>query len=160
MSERNIDVTRLVKHVTVASSVLSIFPILFTSLTLTQDQLLASIPLIFLIAVLHEAMHVLALRVLGLRFRISLSPTLVAVKILNVLTYRDYVITALSPQTITATLLVIYVLHHSNLMLLLSIVHIFMSSLDVAMCIYLYRYRMYRFKICEDDCGRILITIV
>ncbi len=82
-----------------------------------------------LIALVHEVLHVVALRILGLRYKFTFTGTKIGF-LVQFSKRRDYIVCALFPQVLTIVLLASSFLLAREL-LVVALIHVAMSAHDI-----------------------------
>ena len=102
----------------------------YLSSLLSTSDIVAVLSLLPIIALTHEALHLVALKMLRVEHAFSANGMFIGfrVKTNNV---KSFIISALFPQAISMTLIVLYIINKSYIALSLALLHIAMSVEDL-----------------------------
>lgn len=99
--------------------------------SLTYITILTSL---LLIGVLHELLHLIAINMFRIEHRFVVKGLYIGF-VVNVDSKRKYIITALFPQMLTLTMLLLYIFTLNKTMLLLTLLHVAISTEDIGRCL-------------------------
>jgi len=115
------------QEVVYSIAVLAASYLLFKVLNCSSPALVAALTPI--VALAHEAVHLLTIRLLGLRHRVAVRGMKVGF-VIDFDNPKKYIVCALSPQVITAMLAILSI--HTPELAVLALIHVAMSVHDIA----------------------------